>query len=192
MGDRSNKPLTFVALALIAIAAGAGFGMMRRPAQPGAIPDQDPTEVSVTVGRGQTLEVHVAGWVVYPGVVTVGEGSIVADAIDAAGGMRVGARADLINLAAPVTGGEQIVVPGPGEGSEPGAIGATRPGDGLISLNRATAAELEELPGVGPVLAERIVAHRDARGGFERVEDLLEVPGIGEAKLASIRDLVRP
>lgn len=190
MGDRSNKPLTFVALALMAIAAGAGLGIMRRPAQPGAI--LDPTEVSVTDGRVLILEVHVAGWVVSPGVVTVAEGSIVADAIDAAGGMRVGARADLINLAAPVTAGEQIVVPGPGEGSEPGTDGANGPGDGLISLNRATAAELEELPGVGPVLAERIVAHRDARGGFERVEDLLEVPGIGEAKLASIRDLVRP
>jgi competence protein ComEA len=69
-------------------------------------------------------------------------------------------------------------------------VAAASAGNGLISLNQADAAALEALPGVGPVLAERIIAHREERGPFQSVEDLLEVPGIGEAKLASIRDLV--
>lgn len=133
------------------------------------------------------LEVHVAGWVADPGVVELHEGAIVADAVAAAGGMRRGARADLINLAAPLGDGEQVVVPGPESGDVPTAPA----GDGVISLNRADAGELEGLPGVGPVLADRIVAHREQVGGFERVEDLLQVPGIGESKLAAIRDLIK-
>lgn len=133
-----------------------------------------------------TFEVHVAGWVVRPGVVTVGDGAIVADVIEAAGGMRSGARPDLVNLAEPVQPGQQVVLPGPEAG--PGA--ATGASDGLISLNRADASTLETLPGVGPVLAERIVAYREQNGPFQQVEGLLQVPGIGEAKLASLRDLV--
>src|SRR5690606_20272718 len=98
-----------------------------------------------------------------------------------------GASLDAVNLAQPVADGQQIVVPGP---DATAVAGSTPADDGLVHLNTATAADLETLPGVGPVLAERIVAHRDARGGFERVEDLLEVPGIGEAKLADLRDAV--
>jgi competence protein ComEA len=130
--------------------------------------------------------VHVSGWVVAPGVVTIPEGSIVADAIGAAGGAKPGAALDRINLSRLVLDGELIEVPGP-DSTEP--AGGTND-DGLISLNRATVSELESLPGVGQVLAERIVAFRDANGSFSTVEDLLDVSGIGEAKLASIRDLV--
>lgn len=135
-----------------------------------------------------TVEVHVAGWVVSPGVVTVDDGAIVAEAVAAAGGLRSGANSGSLNLAAPVRAGDQIVVPGPESGSANGGNAS----DGLVSLNGATASELETLPGVGPVLAERIVAYREDHGRFETVEDLLDVPGIGESKLASIRDLVRP
>jgi competence protein ComEA len=135
------------------------------------------------------VPVHVSGLVVAPGVVDVPADAIVADAIDAAGGFQTGALVDQINLAAPVSAGDHIVVPGPGtEADNPGDGGESGP----ISLNRATPAELEELPGVGPVLAERIASFRESNGSFEVVEDLLEVPGIGEAKLAAIRDLVRP
>ena len=130
------------------------------------------------------IEVHVAGWVLAPGVVAVPDGSIVAAAVDAAGGFRPGAVPELINLAAPLRSGDQVVVPGPDSG-ESGA------GDGLLALNRATASELEALPGVGPVLAANIIKHRDANGPFQEVEELLQVSGIGEAKLASIRDLIR-
>ena len=131
------------------------------------------------------LDVHVAGWVVVPGVVSVARGSKAVDAIAAAGGLRPGAASEMINLAAEVHQGDQIVVPGPDEGGV-GEIAS------VLSLNSATASELQALPGVGPVLAEKIVAFRAEHGRFSTVDDLLGVPGIGEAKLASIRDLVRP
>ena len=191
MGERSTKVVIFGVLAVTAAAAGAGVGSMQRDVPDPVVPAESRSDVSEPADRTSFLEVHVAGWVVSPGVVTVADGAIVADAIDAAGGLRLGARADLINLAAPLATGDQIVVPGP-EGAETPERGGSTPGDGLISLNRAPAAEFEALPGVGPVLAERIVSHREARGGYDRIEDLLEVPGIGEAKLGSIRDLVRP
>jgi competence protein ComEA len=126
-----------------------------------------------------------------PGVVDIPEGSIIADVIDAAGGLRNGAVIDQLNLAAPVGDGEHVVVPGPEEALTAGSQGEGGSG-GLISLSTAAASDLETLPGVGPVLAERIVSFREQNGRFDDVEDLLEVPGIGEAKLAAIRDLVRP
>ena len=105
-----------------------------------------------------------------------------ADAIVAAGGTTAEADLARINLAALVTDGLQITVPAVGDAS----IAAVA--DGRVRINEATASELETLPGVGPVLAERIVSHRDASGHFAEPEDLLDVPGIGEAKLQSLRD----
>ncbi|MFP3914591.1 MAG: helix-hairpin-helix domain-containing protein [Actinomycetota bacterium] len=138
-----------------------------------------------------TLVVHVSGWVTSPGLVTVNDGDRVGDALAEAGGARPGANLDAMNLARVLSDGQQVVVPGPGDenpGSPPSDGGEGPPG--LIPLNTADASQLEALPGVGPVLAQRIVDHRRSRGGFDQVEDLLEVSGIGEAKLASIRDLV--
>lgn len=169
------------ALVAVGIVVGGLLGALGR-ASP--FPPVAPPETAAPTERSE-IEVHVAGWVTAPGVVRVPDGAIVADAVEAAGGLRNGASTDGINLAAPLSSGDQVVVPGPDEAGSIAADG------GLISLNRADAAELEGLPGVGPVLAERIVAHRDQNGSFSQVEDLLQVPGIGEAKLASIRDLVR-
>lgn len=146
-------------------------GVVRSPAPPSSL---------------ALIDVHVAGWVMSPGVVQLPGGAIVADAVEAAGGLKAGAQAHAINLAASVVAGDQIFVPGPGN-DEPEGLS----GDGLISVNRATASDLEALPGVGPVLAERIVAYREENGPFRAPEDLLDVPGIGESKLASIRDLIR-
>lgn len=186
VGEFRNTTIAVVALAVVAVAAGAGIGLMRRPPPVAS----SPPPASLSSHETSEIDVHVAGWVANPGVVTVGEGSIVADAIAAAGGMRPGAAADAVNLAATLVSGQQIVVPGPD--SSQAATSANGPGGGLISLNHATEADLESLPGVGPVLAERIVAHRESHGPFQEVEDLLQVPGIGEAKLASLRDLVQP
>jgi competence protein ComEA len=172
-------------LAAAAALAGASLGISQRPSPVAPVDGPGPPLETVA-----TIEVHVAGWVGAPGVVELPEGAIVADAVAAAGGMRLGARADLVNLAAPLRSGDQVVIPGP-DGADTGSGSASGPGNGLISVNQATASELEALPGVGPVLAERIVAHREQVGGFDRVEDLLQVPGIGESKLAAIRDLVR-
>lgn len=134
------------------------------------------------------LTIHVGGWVAKPGLVEVAGGSRVADAIAAAGGTLPGADLSALNLASVLIDGEQIVVSPPS-----GASTASEQADhGPIRLNSATAAELDELPGVGPVIAQRIVDFREANGPFGAVEDLLDVPGIGEAKLASLADLVAP
>ncbi len=179
-----------VAVVLMAVAAGAGFGLMRSQPIDASAATQQSTLPTTAVAETTSIDVHVAGWVNNPGVVTVDEGSIAADAIAAAGGLRPGAAADAVNLAATLTSGQQIVVPGPHESGTGGV--ASPNASGLISLNHASATDLEALPGVGPVLAERIVAYRESKGPFQEVEDLLQVSGIGEAKLASLRDLVQP
>lgn len=174
-------------VACVALGAGLWHGWQARtpPQSPGpAASVMAPAAPSTT----PTILVHVTGWVVRPGLVELREGARVGDAIAAAGGVRPGAGLAAVNLASALVDGQQVVVPGPG--ADPASLPPAAAGDPRIHLNRAGADELEALPGVGPVLAERIVAHREARGPFQSVEDLLEVAGIGESKLASIRDLV--
>lgn len=138
--------------------------------------------------------VHVVGQVATPGLVTVPADARVADALEAAGGATAEADLAALNLARTVTDGEQIVVPRPGEavpaaGSAPPAAGTTA--GAAVDLNAADAAALDALPGIGPVLAERIVAWREENGPFTTVDELGEVSGIGPAVLADVRDLVR-
>jgi competence protein ComEA len=129
------------------------------------------------------------------------EGDRVVDAIERAGGARKGADLASINLAAILVDAQQIVVaragagassttggPGGGAGTA-GSVGAS-PGESLVNVNTATAEELETLPGIGEVLAQRIIDHRETHGPFDAVEDLLDVSGIGESRLADIRDQV--
>ena len=134
----------------------------------------------------EPLVVHVSGAVVEPGLVSLPAGSRVADAILAAGGASSDAVLSGINLAAPVTNGQRVVIPSRVDSSDHGGGSA----GGLVALNHASATEIEALPGVGPVLAQRIFDHRERHGPFESVEDLLDVSGIGEAKLAALRDFV--
>lgn len=145
-----------------------------------------------------TIVVHVGGAVAEPGVRELEEGARVQDAVDAAGGFAEGAARDELNLARVLVDGEQIVVPSLEEadaaaGAESdgggGATGASSAG-GKVNLNRATAAELDALPGVGPSTAEKIVADREANGPFRTVEDLKRVSGIGDKKFADLADLV--
>jgi len=145
-----------------------------------------PAPAAPTSTTVESLVVHVAGWVRRPGLVEVAAGARVADVVAAAGGVLPGGDLAALNLAAPVRDGDQVRVPGPDESKVAGSVGS----EGLVDVNRAGVAELERLPGVGPVLAERIVAHRERYGPFETVEDLLDVPGIGEAKLAALRDAI--
>ncbi len=142
------------------------------------------------------LLVHVAGAVARPGVVRVSAGDRVVDAIDAAGGGLPDADLDRLNLAAKVTDGERVAVAKIGAPApiETGVTGAGAGGDGAaagpINLNSATAAQLEELPGIGPSLAAAIITERDKRGGFKAVAELQDVRGIGELRYADIKDLV--
>lgn len=141
------------------------------------------------------LVVHVAGAVVAPGVYEVDGAARTADALTAAGGPAPGADVDALNLAAPLRDGERVYVPIEGESVPPpvdapgAALVGTAPA-GPIDLNRATPAELDALPGIGPATAAAIVAHRDANGPFAAVDDLEQVRGIGPAKLDVIRPLV--
>ncbi|RAY12125.1 ComEA family DNA-binding protein [Actinomadura craniellae] len=146
-------------------------------------------------GSGTRVVVHVAGKVRRPGIVTLRAGARVSEAVTAAGGPRPGASLDTLNLARRVVDGEQIVVgargmapPAPAGAAPPG--GASPPG-AVLDLNSATAGQLQELPGVGPVLAQRIVDHRTRSGGFRSVEELREVSGIGERRYAELRERVR-
>jgi competence protein ComEA len=131
----------------------------------------------------RTVTVHVSGAVSRPGLVTLEPDARVADAIVAAGGATTDAQLGAINLAAPLGDGARLFVPTADAEVDGGA-------DGVVRINSAGAGDLEQLPGVGPVLAERIVAFREDNGPFAVVEDLLAVPGIGEAKLAMLRDSV--
>ncbi|HEX6147265.1 MAG TPA: ComEA family DNA-binding protein [Acidimicrobiia bacterium] len=172
-------------LALVAVLVGAGLGA--GPTRDRPLPVAGATTLTPTTPVEPLFPVYVSGWVANPGVVEVGEGSIVAEAVEAAGGALEGAMLEAINLARPLVSGDHVQIPGPGDSV------AVAPGTdvgGLISPNRADVSQLEELPGVGPVLAERIIAHREANGPFKTIEDLLDVPGIGEAKLSAIRDLI--
>jgi competence protein ComEA len=161
-----------------------------------------PTPVTVRAVRPEPapspsavpLVVHVAGRVRRPGVYELAQGERVIDAIQAAGGPRRGADLDALNLAALLVDGQQVMVPGRSPGGDAGsgssASGGSMGAEALINLNSATAEQLETLPGIGEVLASAIVEHRERNGPFASVDDLLEVSGIGEVRLADIRDLV--
>ena len=145
------------------------------------------------------LVVDVAGRVRSPGVVRVPAGARVQDAIAAAGGAARSADLAAVNLARPLVDGEQIVVPRPGQqvaagGPIPPVPGAsadagTQPS--VLDLNTADATALDGLPGIGPVLAQRILDLRQQRGRFSQVEELNDVPGIGEHVMGQLRSLVR-
>ena len=134
------------------------------------------------------IYVHILGQVVRPGLYALPDGARAVDAVAAAGGFTPTADAGGVNLARFVSDGEQIVVPAIGDATTGTAPGIA--GDGRVNLNTADAAALDTLPGVGPATAQKILAWREQHGRFESVEDLLDVGGIGEAKLDALRDLV--
>ncbi len=193
-----------------AAAEAAAAGGVETPAA-GAAPAPDPArppEAGAEPAAGDALVVvHVVGQVGRPGVVTLSAGSRVGDALEAAGGPTDRADLAAVNLARPVVDGEQVYVPEPGEEPPPtaggvapgasGATGGTAAGDGTaaghdpVDLNAADASTLQTLPGIGPVLAERIVAWREENGPFASVEELGEVSGIGPAVLDGLRDAAR-
>jgi competence protein ComEA len=132
----------------------------------------------------------VAGRVRRPGLVSLPAGSRVQDAIRVAGGVTSGADLDAVNLARKLTDGEQVRIPSHGDPAPPPAAGAAGPGPtGPIDLNTATVEQLDTLPGVGEVTAGRIVAYRTAHP-FTTVDELLEVPGIGQRRFDQLKDLV--
>ncbi|MBM6404651.1 helix-hairpin-helix domain-containing protein [Phycicoccus sp. CSK15P-2] len=173
--------------------AGAG-----EPGDPSA---GEPADGSHTAGVDDAgdpdVVVHVVGQVARPGVLHLPVGARVADAVEAAGGATRSADLAAVNLARPLVDGEQVRVPKPGEvvaaapgGDAPAGGGAATPGGGLVPLNTADLTALDALPGIGPVLAQRIVDWRTEHGRFTTVDELAEVSGIGEKLLSRLRPLV--
>jgi competence protein ComEA len=164
---------------------------------------------STAAGAGaerERLYVHVAGAVRRPGLIRLPPGTRVAVALERAGGPIRRADLTLVNLAAQVQDGQQIVVPARGAGGT-AAGGMAAAGDGTaaaggglpgaatgppVHLSTATVEQLDEIDGIGPTLAARIVEYRDSHGGFRSIEELSEIEGIGEKRLATLRDAVQP
>ncbi len=203
----SPRALRALAMLLGALLLVVGYWWWQGRARPVVTVPDPVTTVSApasSVPLGE-VTVHVRGRIARPGVVTLPAGSRVVDAIEAAGGVKAGASIGALNLARLLVDGEQVAVGVRGEKGDPSGIpaggtdagssggpeGGPSGGGALLDLNAATASELEELPGIGPVLAERIVQWREDNGRFTDVEVLGEVSGIGDALMAQLRPLVR-
>lgn len=180
--NRKPSAALVAALAVAAAVVASVWAVIQARQAPAAIA---PPATSATTTSSPGLYVHVAGAVREPGLYEVPAGSRVADAIELAGGALRRADLDALNLAQAVTDGMRIFVPG--RGATPGSGSTASPGaPSLISVNTADAAALETVPGLGPVKAAAIVAFRDEIGGFESLEQLLEVSGIGPATFEMI------
>ncbi len=179
-------------LAAIGLLAGYGVAMRARPKRERI---SLASAAPAAEDRAKAVFVHVAGAVGRPGLYELPEGARVNDAVEAAGGATGKADLDGLNLASRVKDGDKVLVPsrvpaGGPPGGAPGASGTPAARGGLVNLNAATLADLETLPGVGPALAQRIIDYRTEHGGFRRVEDLMEVAGIGPKTYEDIKDRV--
>ena len=179
-----------LALALVALVAALAAGVLLWRSRPAEVAAPTVAQVGAAVaaspGAGGEVVVSVAGKVRRPGLVRLPPGSRVDDAVRAAGGAT--APVGLLNLARRVVDGEQVLVGI--AGGPAGTTGAGPAAGTLLDLNAATPEQLDGLPGIGPVLAERIVDWRTEHGRFGSVDQLREVPGIGESKYAQVKPKV--
>jgi len=192
------RPALVLAFALVAVLAVAG----QRIARSGAAEASEalaPLEVATTEPTREALVVHVVGAVRRPGLLRLRDGARVADAVARAGGATPRADLSALNLAAPLVDGVQVLVPHRTTPSASAAReGTIAPASqyagaaGKPSLATATAEQLDELPGVGPITAQKILDYRAQHGPFRSVDDLDAVPGIGPATVEELRDLVTP
>ena len=179
---------------VIAVAAAL---LLRTPSSGSApaLPRADALPSAATTTTTTTVVVDVAGAVARPGLVRLPGGSRVADAIDAVGGLLPTADRDRLNLAAPLVDGQRVYVPARGQDVPPdlssGGSSPSANADAIVDLNTATVDDLDRLPGVGPATAQAILDYRRQHGRFRTIDELLEVRGIGEAKLNQLRPHVR-
>jgi competence protein ComEA len=215
-----NRNLVFISLLLIA-AGGAGIFYLRQPAQ-ASVEIRPVAEVTATpvptlapspTPTPAPVRVYVSGAVANSDVYFLPAGSIIKDAITAAGGFAADADPERINQALELQDQQQIHVPRQGDDNPPPAVqggvslaelssqqgggnsrapasSGTAGGGGLININTATLEQLDSLPGIGPAIAQRIIDYREKMGGFKAAEEITEVSGIGEATLAKIKDLI--
>jgi competence protein ComEA len=183
-GDQKVSKQLLIALAAIVSVVSLVLVAVNRPEVPAgefAISEES-SDIEITQ---QFLFVHIVGEVKAPGMYQLPLGARLVDAVFAAGGLTVDADNSSVNLARELSDGEQVFVFKVGEQTETGTASS-----GLVSINRAGDKQLEELPGIGPALAARIIAWREANGGFKSKKDLLKVSGIGESILAGFIDLI--
>ena len=205
--DRAARLRAGGAVVLLLAVAATAWWLLRPPPAPATelslplAPSVSSPAPSPTTTDAPAIVVHAAGAVVAPGVVSLPPGSRVSDLLAAAGGPAPDVDLDRVNLAAPLADGQRVwfprvgevappSVPGEGGPAPPGAGGDGDGSAGPVDLNAATADELEDLPGVGPSIAAAIIEHRERHGPFRSVDDLLDVAGIGPARLEQLRELV--
>ena len=157
-----------------------------------AVPPPVRVAASARTTAAATIFVNVVGAVRRPGLYRLRDGSRVANAVARAGGVTRHAQLELVNLAALVADGEQVVVPRRGASAVGGVSGAGAVASGPVHLNGATLEQLDALPGIGPVTAQKILSYRQEHGAFGSVDELDAVPGIGPARLEQLRELVAP
>jgi competence protein ComEA len=179
--------------ALLLALSGVGVAVLITAMTPhGAVdivPGSTPSSTAgPDAGAGSVIYVHILGQVQHPGLYALRDGDRAVDIVAAAGGFTADADPAALNLARFLSDGEQIIVPAVGETPPAGTGGVSS--DGTVNLNTADAAALETLPRIGPAMAQRILDWREKNGRFAAVEDLLDVPGIGDATFEGLRDLV--
>jgi competence protein ComEA len=186
--DRRRALVAAAVLVAVLVVAGR---TLRRPSH-SSIPPPVRVARAAAPAQAKRIYVDVVGAVRRPGLYRLRAGARVADALRRAGGPTPKAQLELVNLAALIADGEQVVVPRRGAAvvAAGGAAGAAT--SGPVHLNSATVEQLDELPGVGPVTAQKIIDYRTQHGGFGSVDELDAVPGIGPARLADLRPLVAP
>jgi competence protein ComEA len=186
--DRRRVLAVGVVTLLVLVVAGR---VLSRPARPVGPP---PVRVSAAASHAPApmLFVNVVGAVRRPGLYRLKDGSRVADAVSRAGGPTPKAQIELVNLAARVADGEQIVVPRRGLASPSASASGGAAATGPVHLNSATLEQLDALPGVGPVTAQKILDYRQQHGAFGSVDELDAISGIGPARLQQLRGLVAP
>ena len=209
MGEWLDRYKAYVlAILVLAIAAGSVLLWLRRPQPAPVILSTPAPTLTPTPARTPTpapLRVYVTGAVRQPDVYLFSPGSIVKDALTAAGGATADADLDRINLAVQLQDQQQVYVPRQGEddppappvaaasgadGSRSGSVGLSSPPSSAVNINSASTDELQALPGIGPTYAQRIVDYREQNGPFASIEDIMEVKGIGPGTFAKLEDLI--
>lgn len=195
-----NRGFVVVTLFNLALFGGLFFWLQRPASAPIEIiaPEPSPSPAPTATLTPSPLRIYVSGAVMQPDVYLLAPGSIVRDAIEAAGGASEDADLVGINLAQELQDQQQVYVPHSGEAQAPPPVtgGAATPSPGgktpggTININTATVEELDKLPGIGPVLAQGIIDYREANGPFKSTEEITLVSGIGDATYAKIKELI--